>query len=151
MRSMPRPGEGLTDQQRHLAEHIASGHTLKEAKALAGYIEGSSLYGKQSIVHNDNFKYYLFYLREQAAERTYQSIDLLVRQLDDARILAMVDRDPGAVVNAVMAKAKLLGMIGAEKHEIELNVINKPSSIPTNVVDLSLDEWKEKHAPKAIQ
>jgi hypothetical protein len=149
MRNLPRPGEGLTDQQRRLAEYIAEGHALSHASKLAGYSPNTQ-FNRGSIVNNDSFKFYLFHLREQAATNTIQSMEILIRQLDDARMIALLDRDPGAVIQAVMAKAKLLGL-SSDRQEIELNIINKPAHAPTTIVDLSVDEWREKHAPKALQ
>lgn len=140
---MPRtikPGDGLNDQQRHLAEYVAQGHSLVAARKLAGYAASYPIYGKDSIVDSVEFKYYLFSLREKAVERTHQTMELLIRQLDDARLLALMERDPGAMIAAVVAKAKLLGMVG-DRGELDLP-INKPSRHPTEAHEISLEEWQ---------
>ena len=150
MPRLPKPGEGLSDRQRHLAEFIAQGHSLKESYKMAGYEGSTGVYADNSITKSADFKYYLFWLREQTMERTFQSMDLLLKQLDDVRLLAMMEREPMAAVNAIMGKAKILGML-VERSEIEHSFINKPSREPTDVLDLTVDEWKEKFAPKQLQ
>jgi phage terminase small subunit len=126
------------------------GMSFRDAYKSAGYT-GPFPYGKQaasnSIVHTPEFKHYLFYLREKTAERTHQSVELLIKQLDDARLLAMVDHQVPAAIQAIMSKAKLLGYL-VDKSEIELHILNKPSREPIDVTDLSVEEWQERFAPQ---
>jgi hypothetical protein len=135
-----KPGEGLNDQQKALAKFIVSGMAYPEAFREAGY-ETQHPYTAE-ILTSPSFRYYLFYLRERMAERTYQSVDLLIKQLDDARLLAMVDRQVGPCITAIMAKAKLLGYL-VDKSEIEMHILNKPSREPTKIVELSVEDWQE--------
>ena len=138
-----KPGHGLSPQQKKLAENISLGMSYRDAYAEAGY-SGKFPYSKSSnsVVYTPEFKHYLFHLREQTAERTHQSVDLLIKQLDDARLLAMVERQVPAAVQAIMAKAKLLGYL-VDKAELELHILNKPSREPIDVTELTVDEWQE--------
>lgn len=142
-----KPGEDLSPQQRTVAKLIAAGHSYKDAFAEAGY-ETEYPYTSE-LLTLPKFRYYLFHLRERMAERTYQSVDLLIKQLDDVRLLAMVDRQVGGAVSAIMAKAKLLGYL-VDKSEIEMHILNKPSRDPTPVVELSVDEWMEQFGPRQL-
>ena len=151
MAMLPKPGDGLSDRQRRLAELIVEGHSLKSAYKLAGYDGVTGVYSPSSIVNSPDFKFYIFHLRERAVERTLQSIEMLVHQLDDARLLALVSRDAGGVVQAVMAKAKLLGIATGDRPE-EVIALNKPSREPSTTIDLSVDEWKERFgSPRRLQ
>lgn len=149
-RSVEKPGHGLNDRQRRLAENIALGMSYREAYRAAGY-KGPFPYGKNaesegSILVTPEFKHYLFSLREKASERTHQSVELLIKQLDDARLLAMVTHQPTAAITAIMGKAKLLGYL-IDKSEVEMHILNKPSREPVKTLSLSVDEWQEQFNP----
>jgi hypothetical protein len=142
-----KPGEDLDDRQKALAKYLVSGMSYREAFDAAGY-ETEHPY-TSAIIKEPKFLYYVFHLRERMAERTYQSVDLLIKQLDDARLLAMVDRQVSPAIAAIMAKAKLLGYL-IDRSEVEMHILNKPSRDPTPVVELSVEEWQNQFGPQRL-
>lgn len=136
------PKESLSVFQENFAQSIASGLSYQKAYTAAGY-KGQFPWRHQKQVFTDKVKHRIFEIRQSAAVATKQTIEQLLGELDDARMLAMVDRQPGAVVQAIMGKAKLLGYL-IDKSEIELHMLSKPAKEPGTIIDMSVEEWQER-------
>jgi len=68
------------------------------------------------------------WLKSQAADRTGDTVESIVRQLNEARDLARARENPAAMVAAIMAKAKVLGLI-VNHHQVgikPLDEMNEP-------------------------
>lgn len=76
-------------------------------------------------------------LKGQAAKRTEKTVASLVDDLDEAIVFARQCKSPSAVVAAIMAQARLLGLEAAQK----LEVTHRPAPLPTNVLELTEEEW----------
>jgi phage terminase small subunit len=55
-------------------------------------------------------------LRQGHAERHEVTVDSLVRELDEARLLAIATKAPAAAVSATMGKGKLIGLVAEKSH-----------------------------------
>lgn len=62
-------------------------------------------------------------LKAEHAERHKLTVDDLLAELEEARLLAKEKENPNAMTQATMGKAKLLGL---DKQVIEANVSNEP-------------------------
>ncbi len=89
------------------AQQLAKGRTIAEAKDYAGYSPGGRHDGRIVDATRERVKE----IQQKGAESVLVTVSGLVRELDD--VLAMAQRidAPGAAVQAVMAKAKLCGLI----------------------------------------
>jgi hypothetical protein len=85
-------------------------------------------------------------LLERQAKRVGISVDDLLVELNAMYQLAMRTKQPASGVGAVIAKAKLLGLM-VDRVETDVN-IRKPARSPTEDKTMSLDEWREKFTPK---
>jgi hypothetical protein len=85
-------------------------------------------------------------LQREAARAAKIDLMDLVKELDAMARLAIRTRQAGAGVGAVMGKAKLLGFV-IDKAEIDAT-LRKPSRRPVEDRKISLEEWKQKFAPK---
>jgi hypothetical protein len=56
----------------------------------------------------------------------------------------------GPAVQAIMGIGKMMGHT-ADRTEIELHILSKPSREPTDVVTLSPEEWQRQFTPKKLQ
>ncbi|PDV86265.1 Terminase small subunit [Rhizobium sp. H4] len=77
-------------------------------------------------------------LQGTAAKRTTKTVESLVADLDQTIAFARECRNPTAIVAAINAQAKLLGLVVERS---ELTVMNKPAPLPTKVLELSEEEW----------
>jgi len=76
------------------------------------------------------------------------SVESLVVDLVDSRQRAIKAGEIGNEINATMAIARLLGFL-VEKNELVL-AIAKPLPVPTKELDLSIEEWQKRWAPKEL-
>lgn len=76
-------------------------------------------------------------LKGGAAERTEKTVASLVADLDEAIIFARQCNNPSAVVSAITAQAKLLGLESPR----QLEVMHRPAPLPTKVLELTVEEW----------
>jgi hypothetical protein len=64
--------------------------------------------------------------------------------------MAAMERNQfGPAVQAVMGIGKMMGHL-ADKTEIELHILSKPSREPTTEISLTPDQWQEMFAPKRV-
>ena len=141
--------EVLTDRERILAQGLVGGLTKKAALQKAGYAS-SALADPDSVFVRPRFVRYLDHLRERQVERLDYSIDNLCARLERVYLEAMEVRQYGPAVQAIMGIGKMMGHL-ADKTEIELHILSKPSREPTNVVTLSPEEWQRQFMPKKLQ
>jgi hypothetical protein len=124
--------------QRHevFAQHLAKGKDADEAYALAGYKpnrgNAATLKAKQSISAR------VTELQEKAAKRVAASVEALADELEQARVIAITDRQASAAVQATMGKAKLFGF-GKETRRIE-GGIQVTTFNPEDLAKLTDDE-----------
>ncbi len=77
-------------------------------------------------------------MQAKAADKAAVTVETIAAELDQAWKLAFVNRQAGACVAASLVKARLYGLI-TDKQQLE--VIHKPSPLPTSVLELDEDEW----------
>jgi len=85
-------------------------------------------------------------LQDEQRRRIGVSLDHLLRELNAAYRLGRRNKQAGAMVQASMAKAKLLGFV-VDRAEVE-GTMRRPLRTPSEVKTMSLDEWQEKFTPK---
>jgi len=85
-------------------------------------------------------------LQLEAAKDAKITLADILKEVDAAIKLGHRSRQAGAVVGAVGLKAKLRGFV-IDRTEIEAT-LRKPSRRPTEDRKISLEEWKQKFAPK---
>jgi hypothetical protein len=111
------------------AQALAKGKTADEAYALAGYRpnrgNAATLKANQSITDR------VTELQERVAKKVDVTIESLAAELDEARAIALAEKQPSAAIAATMGKAKLFGKI-VEKHRH-----SGPNGGPIPTVDLT--------------
>ena len=144
----------LTPQQTRFVFAILQGKTQVEAYKAAGYKGGAqadeailrsqaSKTAKRTQVANA-----LALARKRELARLDLTVEDIVGQLVEARGVALSCEPPqaNAAVSASMGIAKLLGLVVDRS---ELTVIrDKPSPVPSKVLELSEDDWKKTFAKK---
>lgn len=88
-------------------------------------------------------------LQLEAARESKITVMDLVKELQAFARLSKQCKQPGAGVGAVMGIGKLLGFV-IDKAEIDAT-LRKPARRATTDTKISLEEWKEKFAPKLEQ
>jgi hypothetical protein len=118
------------------AQHLAQGKDADEAYALAGYKpnrgNAATLKAKQSISAR------VTELQSKAAKKVAASVEGLADELEQARVIAITDRQASAAVQATMGKAKLFGF-GRETRRIE-GSLQVTTFNPENLAKLSDEE-----------
>lgn len=76
-------------------------------------------------------------LKGSAAKRTEKTVASLVEGLDEAIGIARQTRNAGAMVAAINAQARLLGLEAPR----QLEVMHRPAPLPTKVLELTEEEW----------
>lgn len=122
----------LNARQERFINAIVEGKPASEAYRLAGYksVGGNGSEANASrLIRNDNVAFRLSELRAEAAKRNEITVDLILRELEEARIGALTEGQFSAAVAASLGRAKIAGLI-VDRAQIE-GVIRKPSRTPT--------------------
>ncbi|MEF0939874.1 Terminase small subunit [Rhizobium sp. BR 362] len=77
-------------------------------------------------------------LKGAAAKRTLKTVESLVSDLDEVIVFARQCGNPAAMVSAIAAQARLLGLEAPK----QLEVMHKPAPLPTKVLELTEAEWQ---------
>ncbi|MER8373688.1 terminase small subunit [Mesorhizobium sp. M1406] len=88
-------------------------------------------------------------LQGKAAERAVVTIETIARQLDEDRQLALREKQASAAVAATMALAKIYGLV-IDKQQIE-QTVRKPMREPSQVKQMTLEQWQRRFAPKLTE
>jgi hypothetical protein len=88
-------------------------------------------------------------LQDEQRRRIGVSLDHLLRELNAAYRLGRRNKQAGAMVQASMAKAKLLGFV-VDRAEVE-GTMRRPLRAPSEVKQMSLTEWQDRFSPKMIE
>jgi hypothetical protein len=91
--------------------YLAVGYTPKDAGKPYGSAQAASSRLLSRVMER------VRELQAQAAEHTRETADKIIRELNEARIDAKQDKAHAAVINAIMGKAKVLGIIDKPQHE----------------------------------
>lgn len=141
---------GLNARQEAFCNLIVEGRTQKDAYAEAGYIArgNAAEVSAARLLRNVQVAARVAELRASAAQRSEVTVDSLVAELDEMVRLAKECENPSAGVSAVMGKAKLLGLI-VDRAEVA-STVRKPLREPSDVKQMSLEEWQRRFAPKRV-
>jgi phage terminase small subunit len=101
----------LLRNHRHerFAQELAKGNSATEAYGLAGYRPHRQ--NAARLMTNDVIKERVAQLQQTAAQRTEITIERLIDEAEEARLLALANKQPNAMVAATMLKAKLAGVL----------------------------------------
>lgn len=102
----------LLPNSRHerFAQELAKGKCAVEAYGIAGY-QAAHRQNAARLMTNDAVMGRLLELQEAAARRTEVTIERLLDEAEEARLLALATKQPTAMVAATMLKAKLTGKL----------------------------------------
>jgi hypothetical protein len=117
--------------QRHelFALGIAKGKTAEQAFADAGYSPNPK--NTTRLKKNEGVAARIAELKERAAVRVVVTVESLASELEEARLIAITNKQTSAAVQATMGKAKLFGL-GMETHRH-----TGPNGGPIQHIDLS--------------
>jgi phage terminase small subunit len=114
----------LTPKQEAFCLAYIETHNASEAyrRAYATKASAKTIHEKASrLLAEGKVRARLKELRKGHAERHEVTVDSLVKELDEARLLAIATKAPAAAVSATMGKGKLLGLV-AEKSPVSRRV-----------------------------
>lgn len=103
--------------QRHerFAQALAKGKSATEAYAEAGY--SSDRGNATRLTANDSIKSRVAEIQGRSAKKAEVTVDTLAAELEEARGLALKEKQSSAAVQATMGKAKLFGL-GVENRKL---------------------------------
>src|SRR5690606_31741355 len=118
------------------AQALAKGKTADEAYALAGFKpnrgNAATLKAKQSILDR------VAELQQRAAAKAEVTVESLAGELEEARAIALAEKQTSAAVSATMGKAKLFGL-GVEHRKLS-GTIQVVTITPKQLDGLTDDE-----------
>lgn len=91
------------------AQALAKGKSATDAYSLAGYKSDRGAASRLSA--NVSIKARVTELQAKVAKKVEVTVESLSAELDEARGIAKGEKQPGAMVQATMGKAKLFGLI----------------------------------------
>lgn len=91
------------------AQALAKGKSATEAMTAAGY--RSDRGNASRLTANDNIRARVTELQERSVKKTEVTIQSIAAELDEARTMALGEKQTSAAVAASMGKAKLFGLI----------------------------------------
>lgn len=120
----------LTSQQEKFAQQVAAGLSQSDAyrfsyPASKKRADATVWVDASKLAANPKVSLRIKELKTKAAAQCLITIDVLVRQLESARIIALAQEKPqcGVAVAAIMAQAKLLGL---DKEAVEITGTGMP-------------------------
>ncbi|MDX1240371.1 terminase small subunit [Sinorhizobium medicae] len=107
----------VLDNPRHeaFAQALFKGKTADEAYVLAGFKANRG--NAATLKANQNIVKRLAELQERSAKRVEVTVESLALELEEARSLALTEKQTSAAVSATMGKAKLFGL-GSETRKL---------------------------------
>lgn len=111
------------------AQALAKGKTADEAYALAGYKPDRG--NASRLTANDSILTRVAELQGRAAKKVEVTVQTLAAELDEARVMALAEKQSSAAIQATMGKAKLFGLL------VEKKQLSGPNGGPIQTVDLS--------------
>lgn len=121
---------------------VASGRSQVDAYRLAFKVRKPDISNASKLARTDECALRIRELQEEQRKRIGVSLDALLRELNAMYRLARRSKQPGAGVQATMAKAKLLGFV-VDRAEVE-GTMRRPLREPSEIKKMSLEEWSEK-------
>jgi hypothetical protein len=108
---------GILKNPKHelFAQSLAVGETADRAYELAGYEADRG--NAARLTANDSILMRVKELQEQVAERTLDTIESIIDELNALKNAATENKQLSVGVSAIMGKAKILGFL-KDKHEI---------------------------------
>jgi phage terminase small subunit len=105
------------------AQLLTKGHSATDAYSLAGYKGDRTAASRLST--NVNIQKRVEELKGKVAQKAEITIESLAGELEEARTIAIAEKQSSAAVSATMGKAKLFGL-GVEKRHVSgtIQVIN---------------------------
>jgi hypothetical protein len=115
-------GQKLLPRQKRFAELIQEGKPISTAYVEAGY-KHDKHWGNPYRLYtgNDRVQEYISDLERRALEQHDIDVHKLVNDLQEAMDLARKTRNPGAMIQAAMAQAKLCGLV-VDKREVSKSI-----------------------------
>ena len=139
-------------QHERLAQALCEGHTLLEAYRIAWpgsrYSDKSARREVAKVQALPELQDRIEEIQREQLKRVDVSVDGLLKELNGMLALAKRTRQPGAGVGAILAKAKLLGLITDRPVDPEGREISKPSRDPTETREMTVEEWQSAFQPK---
>jgi phage terminase small subunit len=115
----------LSQRQRRFCQLYVEGKSPPVAYAEAGYAHDKSYANcYRLLTGNDGVKQEIANLQRIAMQKHEITVESLVRELEEARANAKKAGQPASEVSAVMAKAKLLGLV-VDKREVSEKTVDK--------------------------
>lgn len=107
----------VLDNPRHeaFAQALFKGKTADEAYVLAGFKANRG--NAATLKANQNIVKRLAELQERSAKKVEITVESLALELEEARSLALTEKQTSAAVSATMGKAKLFGL-GSETRKL---------------------------------
>ncbi len=108
---------GALQNARHelFAQALAKGKTADEAYAAAGFQPDRG--NASRLTSNDSVRARVDEIKSKAAARVVVTVESLSQELEEARAIALKERQSSAAVQATMGKAKLFGL-GVENRRL---------------------------------
>ena len=124
------------DRHERFAQGLAKGLSADEAYREAGYKpnRGNAI----RLKANENVLKRLSELQEQNARKTAVTVQSLTEELEEARGLALSEKQSSAAVSATMGKAKLHGFAVEKRHHS--GTVALVTITPDQLKELSQDE-----------
>lgn len=101
------------------AQALAKGKTADEAYAQAGY--KPNRHNASRLKTNEHITYRVAELQQKVAKKVEVTVESLAGELEEARQIAIGERQTSAAVQATMGKAKLFGL-GTENRRLSGSV-----------------------------
>lgn len=117
MKAKP-PGRaaGLTAKQQRFVTEYQKDSNGKQAAIRAGYAPGSAEVQASRLLRNAQVRAAVNKGQARAAKKAEVSVDSLMAELEQARRLALKEKQASAAVTATMGKGKLAGLLVEKRH-----------------------------------
>ena len=140
----------LNAKQEKFCLAVAKGEPIWRAYQSAGYTSQSKKDQEANGFRLYRIPQVTARIRELQAKNAAKlgvGVEQIVKELDGMARLARKVKHPAAGVGAIVAKARLLGLM-VDRQEVQQTVIRKPMRNADAPPRMSIEDWKRQFAPK---
>lgn len=115
-KTTPVPGTPLTPKQQRFVQEYLQDHNGTQAAIRAGYSESTARQQGSRLLTDPRVLAAVRAGQQKVAKKAEVTVDSLMAELEQARKLALKEKQASAAVTATMGKGKLAGLL-VEKHK----------------------------------
>jgi hypothetical protein len=150
------PLKALLEREEKFCHNIVAGMTGGQAALEAGFAASNARSDLPAqLMRRPRVVKRIEQLRATEARRLHYTVATIIAELEDVQARAKRKSRFADEIKAIMAKVEMLGLapkpLAPGSSPVNVNLIFKPLAVPTEVKEMSVEDWQAKWSPKEIE